>query len=141
MAAPATLWAFEGNWSIERVIEDHLGGPAGQFAGEAAFRRAGQRLLYREEGTLRLGSSAPMVATRSYIWRQERGWLQVDFDDGRPFHAVPLSVEDPEATHLCDPDRYEVNYDFTTWPTWSASWRVTGPRKDYTMTSRYDRHA
>lgn len=141
MAAPTSLWAFEGHWTLNREIADHSGGPDGVFQGNAVFARAGQHLDYQETGTLALGEATPMVATRRFIWRQERGCLQIDYDDGRPFHGVPFGVDEPEATHLCAPDRYEVAYDFKDWPSWTARWQVSGPRKDYVMISRYTRKA
>ena len=48
----------------------------------------------------------------------------------------PLADPSPRTVHLCAPDRYEVAYDFTAWPHWSATWTVEGPRKDYVMTSQ-----
>lgn len=139
MTAPTSLWAFEGLWTVERSVKDFAGGPDGGFSGTATLARVGQRLRYSETGTLTLDGVAPMAATRAYIWRQEGGWLHIDYDDGRPFHGIPFGVEEPETTHLCDPDRYEVAYDFRAWPEWTANWRVTGPRKDYRMQSRYRR--
>lgn len=138
MAGPASLWAFEGDWRLERRIE-HAGGRGdARLSGRARFLRAGATLIHEESGTLTVdGSPGPaMQASRRYLWRAEAGWIAVRFDDGRPFHGFPLGVLRPEATHLCDPDRYAVRYDFSRWPEWRAVWRVTGPRKDYVMTSR-----
>jgi hypothetical protein len=30
-----------------------------------------------------------------------------------------------------------VRYDFRDWPRWQAEWRVTGPRKDYGIVTRF----
>jgi hypothetical protein len=62
----------------------------------------------------------------------------VYFADGTFFHRFALSPQ-PEAAHFCAPDQYDVTYNFTDWPHWSSTWRVKGPRKDYTMQSRYIR--
>ena len=79
-----------------------------------------------------------MEARRVYLWRDaEPGAVAVTFDDGRPFHQFDLTGG--EARHACPPDTYRVRYDFSEWPVWTARWRVTGPRKDYLMTSRYRR--
>ena len=94
-------------------------------------------LAYHETGLLTLGSAAPVTATRDYLWRWQAGRICVDYVDGRPFHDFNPAA--PSAHHHCLPDDYTVTYDFSDWPRWHAHWRVTGPRKDYTMISRYKR--
>jgi hypothetical protein len=59
------------------------------------------------------------------------------FADGRFFHRFDAEDPAPAAAHDCPPDLYRVRYDFRPWPRWQAEWRVTGPRKDYAMVSRY----
>ena len=41
------------------------------------------------------------------------------------------------APHVCDPDTYHIDYDFTDWPRWRVKTDVSGPRKDYTIRSLY----
>ena len=65
--------------------------------------------------------------------------VAVLFDDLRPFHAIALNAEGPEATHLCTPDTYRVAYEFDLPDTWQARWSVEGPRKAYVMKSRFRR--
>lgn len=139
MAAPGSLWSFEGRWRLDRRIAHASGQGNATLSGETRFTRSGQTLVQEDSGTLVIdgAAGAGMQARRRYLWRAEGGWIAISFDDGRPFHAIPLGVTDPEATHLCSPDRYEVRYDFGRWPDWTAIWRVTGPRKDYVMTSQY----
>ncbi|MCC5975408.1 MAG: hypothetical protein JJT81_15350 [Rubellimicrobium sp.] len=93
---------------------------------------------YHEEGVMRLGSAAPMAATRAYLWQPGEGGLTVLFEDGRPFHHFPLTGG-PGADHLCGADLYSVTYDFSGWPLWRSIWEVRGPRKDYRLESRYHR--
>jgi hypothetical protein len=127
---------FEGRWRIARTIEDRLGGE-GRFDGEAVFAAQGAVLHYRETGELRLGDGPGFQAERSYLWRQAGGRIAVDFADGRAFHEFDPAA--PDARHLCIADDYAVRYDFAGWPDWRAEWTVQGPRKDYTMVSRYRR--
>ncbi len=130
---------FEGLWRIERSIEDRLAGQSGAFEGEAVLRPAGDHWLWSETGQLRLGAGAPFSATRRYLWRAETaGRIAVFFEDGRPFHSFDPAGR-PEASHWCDPDNYRVSYDFADWPHWRATWRVRGPRKDYTMRAEHRR--
>lgn len=127
---------LEGLWRLRRVIA-HADGSENRLNGETRFRRSGQRLIQDEAGTLILGNQS-VKATRRYVWATTGGRLDVFFEDMRPFHSVLLGVARYETVHLCDPDRYEVNYDFSDWPVWNARWHVEGPRKDYVMTSRYE---
>lgn len=128
---------FIGKWRLDRVIEDRLASQRGRFEGHARFTLLGQALKYREEGQLRLGSGPAMAAFRDYVWRDEGGRIAVDYGDGRVFHS--FDPAEPVARHICTPDDYRVRYDFSRWPDWQAEWTVSGPRKDYTMISRYAR--
>lgn len=127
---------FEGVWTITRGIEDRLGG-SGQFQGEAHFAAATDGLRYVETGTLTLSNGASMRAERAYRWRQEGARIVVTFEDGRPFHSFDPNVSGAGDRHHCDPDIYDVIYEFDAWPTWSSIWTVKGPRKNYVMRSRF----
>lgn len=130
---------FIGTWTVTRRIDDRRAGAAGSFTGRAVFRPEGTDLAYREEGILRLGAGPGFTASRSYRWRAAGEAVEVLFEDGRFFHAFTLEAPVAEAGHDCDPDRYEVRYDFRGWPDWRAVWEVRGPRKDYRMDSVYAR--
>jgi hypothetical protein len=137
MAGLVSLQALEGRWRLSRVIRNADGSEA-QLSGVTVFRRDGEGLVQEEEGWLTLpGGAAPLRAARRYRWAEAENGLEVRFEDGRPFHAVPLGIARPEAEHDCAPDVYRVAYDFADWPHWRAVWSVTGPRKDYVMTSDY----
>ena len=125
------LAAFEGHWQIDRMIEDRRAGQTGRFTGTGLFRPDAGGLIYEERGRLTLGA-ARFEAERRYFWRVGDGGIDVCFEDGRFFHRIG-----PKAVHWCDPDDYHVTYDFGDWPRWQAAWQVTGPRKDYVMTSIY----
>ena len=125
------LSEFEGRWTLRRVIEDRRAGQTGRFAGAAVFAPVQGGLSYAERGRLELGGAC-FEAERRYDWRAEDGGIGVWFDDGRFFHRIGA-----QAAHWCDPDDYRGVYDFTDWPRWRAVWTVSGPRKDYTMTSDY----
>jgi hypothetical protein len=129
------LWDFEGDWRVARRIEDALTGQEGRFVGAASFVRDDVGLRYSEKGMLTLGE-ASMEAERVYLWHPSDGGIEVLFDDGRAFHRIDDSAE---AAHWCDPDQYDVSYDFGDWPKWSSRWAVKGPRKDYVMVSEYRR--
>lgn len=127
------LGDFEGAWHLERQIR-HGAGAQARFRGRAVWTPVADGLSYRETGVLQMPGQAPMQAERRYLWRDG---LAVYFDDGRFFHQVP--AEGGTARHWCDPDSYVVQYDFSDWPAFSTVWEVSGPKKAYVMTSRYQR--
>ncbi len=127
---------FAGEWTLAREIAQPGAGLA-RFEGRVCFTPDGTGLAYHETGTLTLPGAAPMRAERAYLWREEGAEIVVLFSDGRPFHRFDPAM--PAAHHWCDPDDYRVRYHFAAWPDWRAEWRVTGPRKDYVMRSRYRR--
>jgi hypothetical protein len=139
--AAALLAALEGRWRLARAIVDRRRGTAGRLSGEAVFAADGAGLVCVEAGILRLAGAAPLRAERRSLWRAEAGLVAVRFADGRPFHAFDPRAARPGARHDCPPDLYRVAYDFSAWPDWSATWEVTGPRKEYRLRSRYARAA
>ncbi|QPM89957.1 hypothetical protein PSAL_011880 [Pseudooceanicola algae] len=136
------LGSFEGDWRIERRVANALGEDA-RLEGLARFcpldtPSGGGALEVTETGTMQLAGQS-FAAERRYLWRTVGARIAVDFDDGRFFHDFAPGEISPEARHDCAPDLYLVTYDFSRWPDWTAHWRVTGPRKDYGMQTRYTR--
>ncbi len=131
---------FAGRWHLHRRIEDRLG-HGGRFEGEAEFLpEDGGGFGYVEHGTLLLSGMKPLHSERRYLWQEDAaGRIFVRFEDGRPFHDFHPGHAIDTARHHCAPDYYDVRYDFTHWPRWSAEWDVRGPRKDYRMESLYSR--
>ncbi|SDX97392.1 DUF6314 family protein [Citreimonas salinaria] len=122
---------FIGSWRLERQIR-HGDGSVARFDGRAEWRAEGGGALCLETGTLTLPDGVAVQAERRYLWDEA---LQVRFQDGRFFHAVPPLGG--RVAHDCPPDRYEATYDFAEWPRWRCTWRVRGPRKDYAMHGLY----
>jgi hypothetical protein len=134
------LSAFEGEWIIERVIEDVRAGRSGRLDGIARFEPIAGGLAYAEEGQLRMGDAPSLTATRRYTWHDAgAGTIEVRFSDGRLFHRFYADEPAPRAVHDCPPDQYRARYDFARWPRWTAEWRVRGPRKDYAIVTEYRR--
>ncbi|WP_439155756.1 DUF6314 family protein [Yoonia sp.] len=135
MLGPA---AFVGQWRLQRTITDRLGGQTGRLVGQAVFTQAGQGVLaYQETGDLRIGDGPVMVAMRRYLWVFDAGGVAVQFGDGAAFHRFIPTGHAAGTDHPCGDDLYRVEYDFTRWPIWRATWVVHGPRKDYTSVSDY----
>lgn len=129
---------FAGVWTLERKIVDHLGQMSGTLSGHAHWeQRATETLDYHETGQLRLATGGVLTAERRYRWQWAGAEVAVFFADGAPFHSFRAEGITSGTTHLCGQDTYNVAYDFSAWPSWTATWRVTGPKKDYTSTSAY----
>ncbi|MBU2979558.1 hypothetical protein KO501_15105 [Alteromonas sp. C1M14] len=134
---PASLNDFVGNWLVTRTIVQNNGDKF-QFVGNACFTWCKSQLHYQETGQVTGPNGNTLLAERAYIWQQSsRNRFDVLFDDERYFHT--FSVGQPHGEHLCGDDNYVVDYGFQSWPTWSSTWEVKGPRKDYTMHSIYQR--
>lgn len=131
---------FAGTWQITRRIVDRHGAQSGRFDGLADLTpQAAAGLQYREDGTLTLDAGGTFRASRAYVWQFTSDRVLVKFDDGRDFHSFVPTGQAAGTDHPCGQDYYRVTYDFRDWPVWRAVWTVTGPAKDYTMTSLYTR--
>ena len=131
MPIERVLADFIGVWDIAREVIPAQG-PRAQFAGQGTWSVTPNGAEYVERGVLHMPGSPPMTAERRYLWAHD---LSVAFEDGRFFHQVPAGGG--RASHFCDPDTYEVRYDFAAWPAFTVNYEVSGPRKDYVMVSRY----
>ena len=133
---------FRGRWAIRRHILDLDSEWLGKFTGIAVFSPVEAGLHYREEGKLQFGGLTAVRAERVYVWTVlAADRVRVLFEDGTHFHDFDPGQPRPKASHFCDPDDYDVTYDFSRWPEWRAEWRVEGPRKDYRLVSIYTREA
>lgn len=132
----ATERYFRGRWQMMRIIENLPEGVIGEFWGEAVFQPDGQGLTCRENGVLRF-RGVDYHAERRSLWRfPDRARVEVQYEDGRPFHD--FATDAPVAEHLCGEDHYRVSYQFGD-DVWLSRWEVAGPQKDYQMSTRYRR--
>ena len=136
--------ALLGAWAFTRVIDDHLAEDVKHVAGDAEFVAVeGGRIRWSESGILRSGNQRLPVLRTNYLARRGDGWF-VTFEDGRDFH--PWSPEE-SVIHHCGPDLYsgrislvdelgrEAALSREGTGQFTVRWRVTGPKKDYTMTT------
>lgn len=133
-----------GSWSFDRVIEAQ-----GSMQGIATFTPLdAESLAYREKGRLRLLNGTELEAEREYVFRERSRGFEVFFNENPPrlFHAISLSAADDgtlsgSAGHLCNLDQYRSTYTFSADGRFVIRHVVSGPRKDYTMTTAYARVA
>jgi Family of unknown function (DUF6314) len=133
-----------GEWNVVREVRDHRSGKTGAFRGTALLAPepgddAGIALSYRELGELTFGGHhGPASRSLSYRERPD-GAAEVRFADGRPFYQLDLRAGHCRAEHLCGADRYLVSVRVLSHDSFTEMWRVTGPAKDYEMTTTYVR--
>ncbi len=130
-----------GSWAFDRIIEGQ-----GTMQGIATFTLLDQeRLAYREQGNLRLLGGTELRAEREYIFSKSDTGFEVFFKEIPPrlFHKVSLSTRAGglrgDAAHLCNLDNYRSTYTFLPDGKFVIRHVVSGPRKDYTMTTTYSR--
>ena len=124
---------FDRQWQLSRQIVNHQDNSTASLTGQADFSGQGGKLLFTEHGTLEMPHGT-FPATCRTLWQFHPTQIDVFFEDGRFFHM--FSATQPCARHLCGDDVYDVDYDFTA-QGWQSLWRVSGPQKNYEMTSHY----
>ena len=140
--AGGTAGFLRGDWHVVRRICDHRTGQAGSFRGEASFRPGetglspgGRVLAYDEHGELRFGGHRG-PASRSLLYLElADGSADVRFADGREFYRLDLRSGTWQAEHPCRADRYLVMTTVPAADTFTETWQVTGPAKDYELTT------
>lgn len=133
-----------GWWRAERVITDFRSGTPGVFTGTVSFTTLGDpaspgALAYREEGELEYGRHRG-PASRSLLYLPAAdGAVAVRFADGRPFYRLDLRSGICHADHPCGEDSYHATVRLLGPGAYTEQWRVTGPGKDYLMTTTLTR--
>ena len=128
-----------GDWRLTREIST-----GERMTGHASFvRRPDAALRYREAGTLLL-EERRFAFERRYLYRFDGPQLSIHFDDAgtRLFETVTLAWLDGAwrgtGEHVCAEDCYESSYAFGPGAAFSTMHRVTGPRKAYAISTRYE---
>jgi hypothetical protein len=136
-----TIEFLRGDWSVERRIRDRRAGQDGSFRGTARFRASGDGcgLEYAEDGDLRFGSyHAPARRRLIYSGRAD-GAADVRFADGREFYLLDLRTGNWQAEHPCRADSYHVTITRLSPDSFTETWQVAGPDKDYELRTTYRR--
>lgn len=120
-----------GRWSVHRHLTDLESGTEGAFEGVAEIGADG---VWTELGRLRFGA---YDGEARRVLRLVAGG--VEFEDGRPFHALDLSDGTCAVEHLCGEDRYAGEYVVVGPDELRVVWFVTGPRKQLHIESVYRR--
>jgi hypothetical protein len=120
-----------GTWAVKRTIDDRRERRTTRLHGTLSLTVVDEdRLDWHEELTWHLPGGDTPTERRLAVVRTDDGWW-VRFDDGRDFHPW---VPGEQVVHDCAPDTYRGTVDGTP-DGWTIVWEVSGPAKDYTMTS------
>ncbi|MEU0469249.1 MULTISPECIES: DUF6314 family protein [Amycolatopsis] len=130
--------ALPGEWTITRNLPG-----TGRMTGSARFRPAGPDLLhYREDGQLALDGGQVLDVYREYHYRLEPGQIRICFAEPGPprtLHVLRLDQAAASDVHLCGRDTYAGHYEFPDENRFTVRMRVTGPEKDYSIETVYER--
>lgn len=142
-AAVAFGW-LPGDWTLSRTISD-----GSTVIGEAKFSTLKPRVLhYLETGTLRLQSGYLGKIRREYYYVLEEDHIHVTFADAAPGERTFLRlypVDDgngclrAQGNHHCDCDLYAAVYSFESARQVVMTVQVSGPKKDYRITTALTR--
>jgi hypothetical protein len=127
-----------GVWRIDRQLTDLRLRQTGGLTGTVRFEPDGDGLRHVETGILRLGAYEG-EAEQIYLYRfPAPGRAAVFRRDGSFFHDLDLTAGRAEVEHLCGADTYRARFAVRGPDRWEVEWRVTGPRKDQVIRTRYD---
>ncbi|MFC3300193.1 hypothetical protein FJV46_02810 [Arthrobacter agilis] len=134
------LGFLAGSWTAQRRLLDRAAGVAGTFAGTTTFTPDHEEgLQWAEQGTVRWPSfEGP--ASRSYrVLRTTGAAIEVRFEDGRVLCCLDLTTGGARDEHACDPDTYRVDFAVRSSDRIEYCWDVTGPAKDFLLTTTLTR--
>jgi hypothetical protein len=136
-----TIDFLRGDWDVERLIHDRRAGQDGAFRGTAWFRETAdsQVLEYSEDGELRFGSHHGPACRRLIYRGRADGAADVRFADGREFYRLDLRAGVSQADHPCRADSYHVVITRLSPNSFTETWQVAGPDKDYELATTYRR--
>jgi hypothetical protein len=130
LSDPTTL---VGDWTLARSIDDRLTGQQSRIDGTLSLGVVSPgRIRWEEQG--RWHQPHADIDVRRGLWvvrDEEAGAWWVRFDDDRDFH--PWTPDEP-VVHPCGADTYRGLVRGTP-DRWTIEWEVTGPAKDYSMTT------
>lgn len=139
LPTPSLACYFSGDWRITRRICDRLAGESGRLNGVVRFAPEADGLRYDETGEMHFGAYRGEATQRYRFVLMDDAVAEVHYADGRLFHHLDLSSGIADVAHECGSDLYRGRYRVLGADRWALSWQVAGPRKDYLMSTRYER--
>lgn len=122
---------LRGSWKISREIIENENGKITRAEGKASFSMASDGLKYSDN--VQLGSN--IDSFQEYLYKIEDDQLIVCFKDTSLFYELG---DDGYASYQCNEDNYGIEYVFYP-ESFTLTYYVSGPKKDYTMITKYKR--
>jgi len=130
LSDPVTLL---GDWQFSRVIDDRITGLQSRIDGELSLAAvSADRIRWEEQARWHQPDGDVDVRRGLWVTHEEdtRAWW-VRFEDDREFHPW---MPGERVVHACGADTYRGLVQGTP-DRWTVEWDVTGPAKDYRMTT------
>jgi len=127
---PVTLL---GDWQLSRLIDDRITGQESRIDGTLSLAAVTpDRIRWEEQARWHQPDGDVDVRRSLWVTRDDdtRAWW-VRFEDEREFHAW---MPGEPVVHACGADTYRGLVQGTP-DGWTVEWDVTGPAKDYRMTT------
>lgn len=166
--AAAAFRGMQGTWNLRRNIKSRLPEfPSGRLEGTASLHPRlptedgyDAEYLYIEKGTFSMDNGFNALATRRYVYRYNAAADKITAwfvkEDGRTvdyfFNQMMFEASEKKeiekgwvarGDHLCVKDMYKSRCEFrfrgATLDSFSITYDVKGPKKDYTSESWYQR--
>lgn len=140
--AKTVLSYFLGGWKVHRIISGF-----GEITGQATFQINDQYddyLDFKEAMVLPNAPSQKPNAFRTYEYRMVSEGFDIYFSDGATKGDLFLSFVFTQANilvshHLCIKDHYDAMFEFLSDDEFTLSFSVVGPKKKYSIRTRFTR--
>ena len=132
---------FQGIWTLQRTVDDHLLGISATMGGRAEFAPEGaQQLRYYESGQLQCGLySGPFERIYFHEFPADQT-MRVTFEDGRFFFEALFQGNNASFEHHCGDDIYTGAIVLLNDAAYEMVWQVRGPKKDFLIKSYYKKY-
>ncbi|MEO7054717.1 MAG: DUF6314 family protein [Rhizomicrobium sp.] len=136
----ADLCGFlSGQWRIARRIDDRRLGIVGRLTGRVTFTPSPGGLIQDEDGDLAFGAYRGPARRRYQLVMDHSSAGEIRHADGSLFHALDLTSGRAEILHRCGDDMYRGRYRVLRDDRFAVTWHVTGPRKNYRLSTIHAR--
>lgn len=120
-----------GKWQFDRHVVDRKSGISHTAQGQLQVTQS----TWQESGIM----DTTTHFTLSYGLQFQENGITVTFPDGQLFYTLDTITENAPIEHLCGDDVYRGQWIYTNANSFTLIWHVIGPKKNYTMTTHYQK--
>ena len=139
---------LKGQWSINRKFDDRTSSDlSGSASGRTTLKSNNETILsYNEIVEAAFNNGVESTGTTSYKFKIEQNKLhQYLVSSNKESHMFELNFfatngkKYAKASYICEKDKYDVVYSFLDNSQFYVIYTVTGPKKNYTTLTSYER--